>query len=245
MQILKQDVKFGIGVYLVVTNIHFYVQMELFLIRFFFLLPHHPNQKINYFYVFQAYRVCDWWSNVHCPSSELLYSNNEELYRDSAGNLIWNEGGGSGTTDNPQAIIETTSNLYFGDRTEESRVHVIKTKKKYDQNKKNFINSDSKEFLLRESLNSLKNTTTISSINKSWKNSKNSSRGSVRYHRSKLSSNNQIKLDSKDIGKNQKRKYIDNKYNIDYDSSDDGKFEIFQTIEWYFYLIIFFFYLLL
>lgn len=37
----------------------------------------------------QAYRVCDWWSNVDCPTSEQLYSNNEELYRDAEGNLIW------------------------------------------------------------------------------------------------------------------------------------------------------------
>lgn len=175
--------------------------------------------------------------------------------------MIWNEGGGSGTivenseiaelllvttTENPQATIETTSKLYFGDRTDESRVHVIKTKKKYDQNKKNFINSDSKEFLLRESNIglgvSLKNATNQFGKKKSWKNSKNSSRGSVRYHRSKLSSNNQIKLDSKDSGNHRKekqRKKIDNKYNIDYDSRDDGKFEIFQTIEWYFYMYLF------
>lgn len=26
-------------------------------------------------------RVCDWWSNVNCPASEQLYSNNDELYR--------------------------------------------------------------------------------------------------------------------------------------------------------------------
>ncbi|KAL7732596.1 hypothetical protein ACLKA6_019222 [Drosophila palustris] len=29
----------------------------------------------------QAVRVCDWWSNVNCASSEQLYRNNEELYR--------------------------------------------------------------------------------------------------------------------------------------------------------------------
>ncbi|KAM8711018.1 hypothetical protein ACLKA7_017619 [Drosophila subpalustris] len=29
----------------------------------------------------QAVRVCDWWSNVNCDSSEQLYRNNEELYR--------------------------------------------------------------------------------------------------------------------------------------------------------------------
>lgn len=148
------------------------------------------------------------------------------------------------STENPQATIKTTSNLYFGDRTDESRVHVIKTKKKYDQNKKRFINSDSKEEFLQRESNiglgvSLKNTTNqilLKNIkNKSWKNSKNSTRGSIRYHRSKLSSNNQIKIDSKDNGNHrkekQKKKNIDNKYNIDYDSSDDGKFEIFQTIE--------------
>lgn len=39
----------------------------------------------------QAYRVCDWWSNVDCPTSEQLYANNEELYRDAEGNLIWGE----------------------------------------------------------------------------------------------------------------------------------------------------------
>lgn len=146
-------------------------------------------------------------------------------------------------TEKPQATIDTTSKLYFGDRTDESRVHVTKTKEKYDQIKKRFINSDSKEFLQRENNIglgvSLKNTTNQiilkNSKNRSWKNTKNSSRGSVRYHRSKLSSNNQIKIDSKDNGnqrkEKQRRKNIDNKYNIDYDSSDDGKFEIFQTIE--------------
>lgn len=41
------------------------------------------------FFNSQAYRVCDWWSNVDCPTSEQLYSNNEELYRDAEGNLIW------------------------------------------------------------------------------------------------------------------------------------------------------------
>lgn len=181
--------------------------------------------------------------------------------------MIWNEGGGSGiivensvqselliaTTENPQATIETTSKLYFGDRTEETRVHVIKTKKKFNQNKKRFISSDSKEILQRENNIglgvSLKNTTNQINLKniKSWKNSKNSSRGSVRYHRSKLSSN-QIKIDSKDNGNHrkekQRRKIIDNKYNIDYDSSDDGKFEIFQTIEWLFYIYIFFYLLL-
>ncbi|EDW30152.1 GL22475 [Drosophila persimilis] len=29
----------------------------------------------------QAVRVCDWWSNVNCASSEQLYQNNDELYR--------------------------------------------------------------------------------------------------------------------------------------------------------------------
>ncbi|XP_032598609.2 uncharacterized protein LOC6558722 [Drosophila grimshawi] len=29
----------------------------------------------------QAVRVCDWWSNVNCESSEQLYQNNDELYR--------------------------------------------------------------------------------------------------------------------------------------------------------------------
>lgn len=30
----------------------------------------------------QAYRVCDWWTNVDCPFATQLYRNNEELYRD-------------------------------------------------------------------------------------------------------------------------------------------------------------------
>ncbi|XP_035906270.1 U-scoloptoxin(01)-Er1a-like [Anopheles stephensi] len=36
----------------------------------------------------QAYRVCDWWTNVNCPESEAMYSINDDLYRDVEGNLI-------------------------------------------------------------------------------------------------------------------------------------------------------------
>ncbi|XP_055612050.1 U-scoloptoxin(01)-Cw1a [Uranotaenia lowii] len=36
----------------------------------------------------QAFRVCDWWTNVDCPASDALYSNNEDLYKDFEGNLI-------------------------------------------------------------------------------------------------------------------------------------------------------------
>lgn len=32
----------------------------------------------------QKVRVCDWWYNVHCPSSVRLYSVNEDLYKPSS-----------------------------------------------------------------------------------------------------------------------------------------------------------------
>lgn len=44
----------------------------------------------------QKVRVCDWWFNVHCPSSVELYGNNAELYRDANGNNIWGEASASG-----------------------------------------------------------------------------------------------------------------------------------------------------
>jgi len=42
----------------------------------------------------QAVRVCDWWSNVNCASSEQLYQNNDELYRipdkqQQQQNVVW------------------------------------------------------------------------------------------------------------------------------------------------------------
>ncbi|XP_049299249.1 U-scoloptoxin(01)-Er1a isoform X1 [Anopheles funestus] len=40
------------------------------------------------FLLTQAYRVCDWWTNVNCEGSEDMYSINDDLYRDDAGNLI-------------------------------------------------------------------------------------------------------------------------------------------------------------
>lgn len=63
-------------------------------------------------YLSQAYRVCDWWTNVDCPTSEQLYSNNEELYRDAEGNLIWGaasrEVGGDDDDVGPEVFSTTT-----------------------------------------------------------------------------------------------------------------------------------------
>ncbi|XP_031618291.1 U-scoloptoxin(01)-Cw1a [Contarinia nasturtii] len=36
----------------------------------------------------QAYRVCDWWTNVDCPFAAQLYRNNEELYRNPSANEV-------------------------------------------------------------------------------------------------------------------------------------------------------------